>query len=115
MVRTLSVPAKLRLAVLATAATAEPYTHLPGAGRQPQDAQLGRQQVRHLHLPGRQGAADDVGRDRLGRAADGGYVLTLEGERAGSELSFTLDELREARLVPVIDFKGRGRAARPAG
>ena len=54
-------------------------------------------------------------RGRLGRAADGGYVLTLEGERAGSELSFTLDELREARLVPVIDFKGRGRAARPAG
>lgn len=54
-------------------------------------------------------------RGRLGRAAGGGYLLTLEGERAGSELSFTLDELREARLVPVIDFKGRGRAARPAG
>ncbi len=53
-------------------------------------------------------------RGRLGRGASG-YVLALEGDRAGSELSFTLDELREARLVPVIDFKGRGRAARPAG
>jgi ribosome maturation factor RimP len=32
---------------------------------------------------------------------------------AGSELVFTLDEVREARLVPVIDFKrGRGESSR---
>ena len=49
----------------------------------------------------------------LGRGA-AGYVLALGDERAGTELAFTLDEVREARLVPVIDFKGRGRAARPA-
>ncbi|MBL8329226.1 MAG: ribosome maturation factor RimP [Rubrivivax sp.] len=33
---------------------------------------------------------------------------------AGSELAFTLDEVREARLVPVIDFK-RGRGAAEPG
>ena len=35
------------------------------------------------------------------------------GARAGVEqvLDFTLDELQEARLVPVIDFKGRRRKA----
>jgi ribosome maturation factor RimP len=49
----------------------------------------------------------------LGRR-EGGWSLGLEGARDGSELAFTLDEVREARLVPVIDFKGRGRAARPA-
>lgn len=36
------------------------------------------------------------------------------GEKAGSELVFSLDEVREARLVPVIDFK-RGRAAPKPG
>ena len=38
------------------------------------------------------------------------------GARAGVEqvLDFTLDELQEARLVPVIDFKGRRRKAEPA-
>lgn len=46
---------------------------------------------------------------------DGGWSLALQAERAGSELSFKLEEVREARLVPVFDFKGRGRAARPAG
>jgi ribosome maturation factor RimP len=37
------------------------------------------------------------------------------GARAGVEqvLDFTLDELQEARLVPVIDFKGRRRKAEP--
>ncbi len=38
------------------------------------------------------------------------------GARADVEpvLDFTLDELQEARLVPVIDFKGRRRKAEPA-
>lgn len=39
-----------------------------------------------------------------------------EGKNAVEQaLGFTLDEVREARLVPVVDFKGRGRrAASPA-
>ena len=38
------------------------------------------------------------------------------GARADVEqvLDFTLEELQEARLVPVIDFKGRRRKAEPA-
>ena len=35
-----------------------------------------------------------------------------EGKNAVEQaLGFTLDEVREARLVPVVDFKGRGRRA----
>jgi ribosome maturation factor RimP len=35
-----------------------------------------------------------------------------EGKNAVEQaLGFTLDEVREARLVPVVDFKGRGRKA----
>ena len=48
---------------------------------------------------------------------DAGQVKKDDQNEAGSELAFTLDEVREARLVPVIDFKrGRGAAApaRPA-
>ena len=45
-------------------------------------------------------------------AAPEAWSLVLEGEKAGSELAFTLEEVREARLVPVIDFKrGRGQAS----
>jgi len=38
------------------------------------------------------------------------------GAKAGVEqvLDFTLDELQEARLVPVLDFKGRRRKADPS-
>ena len=41
-------------------------------------------------------------------AADDGWRLAL-GEPAGQALDFRIDEVREARLVPVLDFKGRGR------
>lgn len=51
----------------------------------------------------------------LGRGEPTGWRLALQGDKAGAELAFTLDEVREARLVPVIDFKGRRRAAPPAG
>ena len=53
-------------------------------------------------------------RGTLGRVASG-YALALPpGSSAaagadGGELVFTLEEVREARLVPVIDFKGRAR------
>lgn len=47
------------------------------------------------------------------------WRLELEaapGAAAGQALDFALDEVREARLVPVLDFKGRkGRAGRGAG
>lgn len=38
------------------------------------------------------------------------WGLVLDGELAGQVLDFSLAEVREARLVPVIDFKGRRRA-----
>jgi ribosome maturation factor RimP len=44
---------------------------------------------------------------------EAGWALELaegQGPASGSELAFTLDEVREARLVPVIDFKGRRKA-----
>jgi ribosome maturation factor RimP len=47
-------------------------------------------------------------RSAQARAAAAGTPVA-PGETAGEEkvLSFTLDEVRDARLVPVIDFKGR--------
>lgn len=50
----------------------------------------------------------------LGRS-DSGWCLELQGPHAGSEMNFMIDEVREARLVPVIDFKGRRAAARAEG
>lgn len=48
-------------------------------------------------------------------AASGGWQLafkTGEGKNAVEQvLGFTLDEVREARLVPVVNFKGRARRA----
>jgi ribosome maturation factor RimP len=38
---------------------------------------------------------------------DAGWRLALDGDHAGKTLDFSLDEVREARLVPVLDFKGR--------
>jgi ribosome maturation factor RimP len=43
-------------------------------------------------------------------ARDGGWRLTMEPASKGAPeqaLDFVFDEVREARLVPVIDFKGR--------
>jgi ribosome maturation factor RimP len=47
-------------------------------------------------------------RSAQARAAAAGTVAA-PADAAGEEkvLSFTLDEVRDARLVPVIDFKGR--------
>lgn len=44
--------------------------------------------------------------ERAGEA----WSLRLDGSGQGSALGFRLDEVREARLVPVLDFKGRGRS-----
>lgn len=40
-----------------------------------------------------------------------GWQLTFDEGKARQVLAFTLDEVREARLVPVLDFKGRARTA----
>jgi ribosome maturation factor RimP len=47
----------------------------------------------------------------LGRAAEaaGGWQLVFKDGPAEQVLGFALDEVREARLVPVVDFKGRRR------
>lgn len=50
-------------------------------------------------------------------AVDEGWRLALGGDKAGRALDFSLDEVRSARLVPVLDFKGKARkalAAQPA-
>ena len=48
----------------------------------------------------------------LGRGDDAGrWRLVFDDGRGEQVLEFGLDEVREARLVPVLDFKGRGRAA----
>ena len=39
----------------------------------------------------------------------------LEADGARKVLAFNLDEVREAHLVPVVDFKGRGRGAAAPG
>lgn len=55
-----------------------------------------------------------VWKGRLVAAAGdgGGCSLVFNDGKADQVLAFTLDEVREARLVPVVDFKGRrGRQA----
>jgi ribosome maturation factor RimP len=49
------------------------------------------------------------------QAREGGWRLVFGKGDVEQVLDFTLDELREARLVPVLDFKGRRhKAAAPA-
>ena len=47
--------------------------------------------------------------------AEAGWSLEFSDGKTGQgqALAFTLDEVREARLVPVLDFKGRGRDKGP--
>lgn len=51
----------------------------------------------------------------LGPAEAGGWQLVFQDGKAEQVLGFTLDEVREARLVPVVDFKGRRTAGTAAG
>ncbi len=55
-------------------------------------------------LPAGEGAA---GWRLLLDEAQPGKLAAMETEDAGRALDFQLDEVREARLVPVLDFKGR--------
>ena len=59
-------------------------------------------------------------RSAQARAAAAGAVTEAGGAEEVKVLDFSLDDVREARLVPVIDFKGRrfapqGAAAHEAG
>jgi ribosome maturation factor RimP len=58
-----------------------------------------------------------LGRAELaaGGAAAPGWTLAFDDGKGEQVLGFALDEVREARLVPVVDFKGRkGRKAQDA-
>jgi len=51
----------------------------------------------------------------LGRADSGdGWRVVFDDGKGEQALDFSLDEVREARLVPVVDFKGRRFAAPPS-
>jgi ribosome maturation factor RimP len=59
-------------------------------------------------------------RSAQARAAAAGQAATAEVAGEEKVLDFSLDEVREARLVPVINFKGRsaapqGAATQPSG
>ncbi len=69
-------------------------------------------------------------RGTLERADNGGWQIVWSdepppkpGQKAGRKkspaavqaLGFTLDEIKEARLAPIVDFKGRGTGAAGAG
>jgi len=49
----------------------------------------------------------------LSEGEDGGWRVVFNDGKADQALDFSLDEVRDARLVPVVDFKGR-RFAPPA-
>lgn len=71
---------------------------------------VGEQVVVTLKLPF-QGRKKYEGQLLAAESGDGWRVLFTDG-KVEQVLEFTLDEVREARLVPVIDFKGRrGKAA----
>lgn len=46
-------------------------------------------------------------RGLMGGGVHEGWSLQFHDGKADQVLSFSLDEVREARLVPVVDFKGR--------
>lgn len=49
------------------------------------------------------------------RSASAGWELLFKDGKEDKVLGFALEEIREARLVPVVDFKGRSRkTAEPA-
>ena len=48
------------------------------------------------------------------QAADAGWRIVYSDGKTQTELGFAIDEVKEARLVPVLDFKGR-RFATPDG
>ncbi len=51
--------------------------------------------------------ADTVAADAAAGVAAPGWSLVFKDGKAEQVLGFRLEEVREARLVPVVDFKGR--------
>ncbi len=51
----------------------------------------------------------------LAAVEGGSWSLTFKNGRTEQVLGFTLAEVRDARLVPVVNFKGRQAGAAPAG
>lgn len=51
----------------------------------------------------------------LSQAAGGGWSLAFKDGKTEQVLGFTLEEVREARLVPVVNFKGRQPRAKGPG
>lgn len=49
----------------------------------------------------------------LGTTDEGGWRLVFDEGKGEQALDFSLEEVREARLVPVVDFKGRRFAPAP--
>ena len=60
----------------------------------------GRKKYRGLLQVAEEGAADEVSADQVWR-------LIFSDGKVDQALDFSLQEVREARLVPVVDFKGR--------
>lgn len=56
----------------------------------------------------------EAGAAEAGEAAAGGWSLLFKDGKAEQVLGFRFDEVREARLVPVVDFKGR-KSRSPSG
>ena len=71
---------------------------------------VGQQVVLTLKLPF-QGRKKYQG--MLSAGAEGGWRIAFTAANAEQALDFSLEEVREARLVPVLDFKGRRFAAPP--
>jgi len=53
-------------------------------------------------------------RGELQAVADGGWRLVFDDGKLEQALDFSFEEVRDARLVPVLDFKGRRFAPAPA-
>jgi ribosome maturation factor RimP len=87
---------------------------VPFQGRKVWEGVLGRAQV------GLGDAAGDTARDARHEGdpeaalTDGGWNLVFKVGKAEQVLGFRFEEVREARLVPVVDFKGRKSAGQAA-
>jgi ribosome maturation factor RimP len=67
-------------------------------------------------LAGRRHFQGQLGRAARAAEGAGAWQLVFNDGKADQVLGFSLDEVREARLVPVLDFKGRAQApAAPGG
>lgn len=55
----------------------------------------------------------ELAEQRAEQAGDGGWRLVFDEGKGEQALDFSLEEVREARLVPVVDFKGRRFAPAP--